>query len=218
MHYSCDRIKEQIVEIKNIPNVTQAVLKEYARITTELNNLQAANENFKTFDGLKKTAKDYVDTRDEVIARQLSEIQDVVNKQMKEITTQIVREKKLISHALHLEKMSSYLFETKGDDGSGAGQRGLITFDLANMEVSNIPFVVHDADLMELVEKPILTELIKYYDSVKNQKRQAFVSFRSYEFYAEEIRSTIEKCKVIQLEANGQELFGWAWNKEKDNE
>ena len=28
------KIKEQIAEIKNIPNVTQAVLKEYARITT----------------------------------------------------------------------------------------------------------------------------------------------------------------------------------------
>lgn len=212
------KIKEQIAEIKNIPNVTQAVLNEYARITTELNNLQAANENYKTFDELKKTAKNYAETRDKIIARQLSEIQDIVNKKMKEITTQIVRDKKLISPVLQLEKMKSYSFETKGDDGSGAGQRGLITFDLANMEVSNIPFIVHDADLMDPVEKPVLTELIKYYDSVKNQKRQAFVSFRSYEFYAEEIRPTIEKCKVIQLEANGQELFGWAWNKEKENE
>lgn len=212
------KIKEQIVEIKNIPNVTQAVLNEYARITTELNNLQAANENYKTFDELKKTAKNYAETRDEIIARQLSEIQDIVNKRMKEITTKIVRDKKLISPVLQLEKMKSYSFETKGDDGSGAGQRGLITFDLANMEVSNIPFIVHDADLMDPVEKPVLTELIKYYDSVNNQKKQAFVSFRSYEFYAEEIRPTIEKCKVIQLEANGQELFGWAWNKEKENE
>lgn len=212
------KIKEQIAKIKNIPNVTQAVLKEYARITTELNNLQAANENYKTFNGLKKTAKDYANARDEIIVKQLSEIQDIVNNKMKEIPTQIVRDKKLISPALHLEKISSYSFDTKGDDGSGAGQRGLITFDLANMEVSDIPFVIHDADLMDPVEKPILTELIKYYDSVKNQKKQAFVSFRSYEFYAEEIRPTIEKCKVIQLEANGQELFGWAWNKEKENE
>ena len=44
------------------------------------------------------------------------------------------------------------------------------------------------------------------------------MSFRSYEFYAEDIRSTIEKCKVIKLEAGGQELFGWAWNKENQNE
>lgn len=126
------KTKEQIAEIKNIPNVTEAVLKEYARITTELNNLQAANENYKTLDRLKKTAKDYAETRNEIIARQLLEIQDIVNKKMKEITTQIVRDKKLISLVLQLKKMKSYSIETKGDDGSGAGQRGLITFDLAN--------------------------------------------------------------------------------------
>lgn len=62
------KIKEQIAEIKNIPNVTQAVLKEYARITTELNNLKAAN-NYTTFGQLKKTAKEYAETRDRIIAR-----------------------------------------------------------------------------------------------------------------------------------------------------
>ena len=212
------KIKEQIAEIKNIPNVTQAVLKEYARITTELNNLKAANENYTTFGQLKKTAKEYAETRDRIIASQLSDIQDIVNDKMKEITVKIVRDKNLIPPRLNLEKINSYTFETKGDDGSGAGQRGLITFDLANMAVSNIPFVVHDADLMDPIEKPTLTALIRYYDSIKEQKKQAFVSFRSYEFYAEEIRTTIEKCKVIELESGGYELFGWAWNKENQNE
>lgn len=212
------KIKEQIAEIKNIPNVTQAVLKEYARITTELNNLKTANENYTTFGQLKKTAKEYAETRDRIIASQLSDIQDVVNDKMKEITVKIVRDKNLIPPRLNLEKINSYTFETKGDDGSGAGQRGLITFDLANMAVSNIPFVVHDADLMDPIEKPTLTALIRYYDSIKEQKKQAFVSFRSYEFYAEEIRTTIEKCKVIELESGGYELFGWAWNKENQNE
>lgn len=73
------KIKEQIAAIKTIPNVTQAVLKEYARITTELNNLRSANANFKTYDQLKKTAKAYSETRDEVIAAQLSDIQDSIN-------------------------------------------------------------------------------------------------------------------------------------------
>ena len=136
---------------------------------------------------------------------------------MKEITVKIVRDKNLIPPRLNLEKINSYTFETKGDDGSGAGQRSLITFDLANMAVSNIPFVVHDADLMDPIEKPTLTALIRYYDSIKKQKKQAFVSFRSYEFYAEEIRIIIEKCKVIELESGGYELFGWAWNKENQN-
>ncbi len=39
-------IKEQITEIKNVPNVSQAILREFAQITTELNNLRKANENY----------------------------------------------------------------------------------------------------------------------------------------------------------------------------
>ena len=45
-----EKIKEQIVVVKNIPSVTQAVLKEYAGIITELNNLRSAIANYKTFD------------------------------------------------------------------------------------------------------------------------------------------------------------------------
>lgn len=212
------KIKEQIAAIKNIPNVTQAVLKEYARITTELNNLRSANANYKTFDGLKKTAKEYAATRDAVIADQLSDIQSWINDKMKEITTRIVQDEHLIPPRLQLEKLNAYSFETKGDGGSGTAYRGLITFDLANMYTSDIPFVVHDADLMDPIEKPTLTELVKEYDSVKKDDRQVFVSFRSYEFYAEEARPIIESCMVIQLEAKGQELFGWAWNKEAEKE
>lgn len=52
-----EKIKEQIVAVKNIPNVTQAVLKEYAGIITELNNLRSAIANYKTFDQLKKYQK-----------------------------------------------------------------------------------------------------------------------------------------------------------------
>ena len=211
------KIKEQIAAIKTIPNVTQAVLKEYARITTELNNLRSANANFKTYDQLKKTAKAYSETRDEVIAAQLSDIQDSINQKMKEITARIVRDAHLIPPRLELTKLNAYSFETKGDGGSGAALRGLITFDLANMDLSNIPFVVHDADLMDPIEKPTLTELIKEYDSVKKYGRQVFVSFRSYEFYAKEARPILKSCRVIELEAKGKELFGWAWNKEKDN-
>lgn len=212
------KIKEQIAEIKNIPNVTQAVLKEYARITTELNNLRSANANFKTYDRLKKTAKEYADTRNEVISEQLSEIEDLINDMMKKITVRIVKDEHLIPPRLNLEKINSYTFETKGDGGSGTTLRGLITFDLANMYTSKIPFVIHDADLMDPIEKPTLTELIKEYDSVKEDGRQVFVSFRSFEFYSDDVRPILERCKVIQLEAKGEELFGWAWNKEDNKE
>lgn len=208
------RIKEQIAEVQSIPNVTQAVLKEYARITTELNNIREANKNFKTFEELKKTAAEYASTRDEVIATQLYEIQKIINDKMREITARIVKNDVQRPPTLNLEKLGKYSFSTKDDGGSGAQFRGLITFDLANMEVSGIPFIVHDSDLLDPIEKPALTEIIKEYDAVKERGQQTFVSFRSLDFYAEEAQPMIKQCKVIELSGNGNQLFGRGWNKE----
>lgn len=208
------KIKEQIAEIKSIPNVTQVVLKEYARITSELFNVQEANKNFKTLERLKSLAQEYAQMRDEVIERQLSDIQTQVNDKMREISARILKNTTQRSPELKLEKLGKYSFSTRDDGGSGAQFRGLITFDLANMELSDIPFIVHDSDLLDPIEKPALTEIIKEYNAVGVRGQQAFVSFRSLDFYAVEAQPIITGCKVIELSSGGNELFGRAWNKE----
>lgn len=210
------KIQDEIAEIKIIPNVSQAVLKEYTNLSLELQNLYTANNNFTIFENLKENAKKCEDARDKVISNKLTDIQNKINNAMMTITNRIVKGKHLIPPHLLLETINKYTFETKGDGGSGTAYRGLITFDLANMSLLHIPFLVHDADLMDPIEKNTLTELVKEYDSVKNDEKQVFVSFRSYEFYAKEIKPLLESCLVIHLEANGKELFGWAWNKEEN--
>ena len=69
---------------------------------------------------------------------------------------------------------------------------------------------------MDPIEKPTLTEIVREYSTISNSGRQAFVSFRSYEFYAQEVHPIIREHQVIQLSANGNELFGWAWNKKQE--
>lgn len=209
------RIKKQIAEIKSIPNVTQAALQQYAQIITELNTIRQANSNYSSYVQLRKTAEEYAEDRDAMITHQVSFIQTTINDKMREITARILKSKDKVPPRLTIEKLSKYTLETKEDGGSGALLRALITFDLANMEVSNIPFIVHDADLMDPIEKPTLTEIVREYIAIVNSGRQAFVSFRSYEFYAKEARPIIKDHQVIQLSANGNELFGWAWNKKR---
>lgn len=210
------KIQDEIAEIKIIPNVSQAVLKEYTNLSLELQNLYTANDNFTIFGDLKENAKQCEDARDKVISNKLIDIQNKINNAMMIITNRIVKGNHLIPPHLFLEKINKYTFETKGDGGSGTAYRGLITFDLANMDLLHIPFIIHDADLMDPIAKNTLTELVKEYDSVKNDEKQVFASFRSFEFYEEEIRPLLKSCMVIHLEANGKELFGWAWNKEEN--
>ena len=144
-----DAIQEQITEIKNVPNVSQAILKEFAQITTELNNLRKANRNYDELQRLKQVAADYAATRDTIIADELLIIKNTVNREMDSITLEILGDATHMPPVLKLEKLNKYTFKTPNDGGTGAQYRGLITFDLANMAVTPIPFVVHDSVLQK---------------------------------------------------------------------
>lgn len=211
-------IQEQITEIKNVPNVSQAILREFAQITTELNNLRRANENYDELQRLKKVAADYAETRDAVIADELLNIETTINQQMRSISLEILGDATHMPPILRLEKLNKYTFRTPNDGGTGAQYRGLITFDLANMAVAPVPFVVHDSVLLKNIERTVFSAIIKVYDAQKWQGKQVFMAYDTLDAYDKETRELIEKNAVLHLSPEGNELFGWAWNKEGQHE
>lgn len=207
-------IQEQIAEVKNVPNVSQAILREFARITTELSNLRKANENYNELERLKQVAADYAKTRDSVIAAELSTIESAVNQQMRGLTLEILGDITHMPPNLRLEKLNKYTFNTPNDGGTGAQYRGLITFDLANMAVAPVPFVVHDSVLLKNIERAVFSAIIKVYNNQKQQGKQVFMAYDTLDAYDKETRELLEENAVLQLSPGGNELFGWAWNKE----
>lgn len=206
-------IQEQITEIKNVPNVPQALLKEFAQITTELNNLRKANDNFDELQRLKQVAIDYAATRDAVIADELLAIESNVNQQMRNITLAILGDETHMPPVLRLEKLNKYVFNTPNDGGTGAQYRGLITFDLANMNATPIPFVVHDSVLLKNIERTVFSAIIKVYHGYRQLGKQVFMTYDTLDAYDKGTRELIEENAVLQLSPGGNELFGWAWNK-----
>lgn len=213
-----DAIQEQITEIKNVPNVSQAILKEFAQITTELNNLRKANRNYDELQRLKQVAADYAATRDTIIADELLIIKNTVNREMDSITLEILGDATHMPPVLKLEKLNKYTFKTPNDGGTGAQYRGLITFDLANMAVTPIPFVVHDSVLLKNIERTVFSSIIKVYHNQRQQGKQVFMAYDTLDAYDKETRELVEENAVLQLSPGGNELFGWAWNKERQDE
>lgn len=211
-------IQEQITEIKNVPNVSQAILKEFAQITTELNNLRKANRNYDELQRLKQVAADYAATRDTIIADELLIIKNTVNREMDSITLEILGDATHMPPVLKLEKLNKYTFKTPNDGGTGAQYRGLITFDLANMAVTPIPFVVHDSVLLKNIERAVFSAIIKVYHNQRQQGKQVFMVYDTLDAYDKETRELVEENAVLQLSPGGNELFGWAWNKERQDE
>ena len=173
------RIKNQITEIKNVPNVSQAILKEFAQLSTELNNFREANHNYDELERLKAMAAPPI---------------------------------------LRLEKLNKYTFNTPNDGGTGAQYRGLINFDLANMLAAPIPFVVHDSILLKNIDKPVFSEIVRVYEKQKEHGKQVFLVYDTLASYDAGAQRILEKNAVLRLSPAGNELFGWAWNKEEKND
>lgn len=212
------RIQNEVREIENIPNVSQAILREFAKITIELNNLRESNKNYDELERLKKVATDYAETRDTVIHNQLMAIESIINQAMKEISRAILKDETHFPPVLRLEKLNKYTFNTPNDGGTGAQYRGLITFDLANMGVTSVPFVVHDSVLLKNIERPVFAAIMRVYAEQEDKGKQVFMAYDTLDSYGTETRKLIESNAVLELSPGGNELFGWAWNKEKKDE
>lgn len=208
------KIKEQIKAIKNIPNVSQAILRQFAQITTQLHNLREANQNFDELERLQKEVVDFTETRDKIIASLLTQIEDTVNQEMYNITMTIFNNAKHLPPRLYLETINKYRFKTPNDGGTGAQYRGLITFDLANLAVAPIPFLVHDSILLKNIEKIVFAEIIKLYLAQAEIGKQVFLAYDMLDDYDEETQKTLKVQAVLELSPGGNELFGWAWNEE----
>ena len=213
------RLKEEVASIKKIPNVSAAILKEYARIMTELNNLQEANKNYEEHERLNKVAKEYAENRDNVIKDQLFAIQSAINQEMRAITNHILGKEKQ-SPILRFEGLTKYSFETPNDGGTGAQFRGVITFDLANLRLTTLPFIVHDSVVLKNLSKDTLAKIVKQYASFSSQegmeKKQIFISYDSLDSYDADTEKIMKDHAVLELSPNGNELFGWPWNKEAE--
>ena len=48
--------------------------------------------------------------------------------------------------------------------------------------------------------------------------KQVFMAYDTLDSYGEDTRKLVRGNMVLELSPDGNELFGWAWNKEKKDE
>lgn len=212
------RINKEAEEIKKIPNVSETILKEYAKITTELNNLLGANKNYDRMNELNALVAEYAETRDKVIRNQLFSIETMVNQNMREISALLLIDERHMPPVLRMEKLNKYTFNTPNDGGTGAQYRGVIIFDLANMDLSPLPFIVHDMQMLLHIEKKVPSEIIRAYEAQGQSGKRVFIAFARLDTYDAGTKKTMMGHCALELSTDGNELFGRAWNKETESE
>lgn len=201
-------LEAKLKDQKSLPNVTQAILEKYSNLQNELTNIQKANDNFIKADQLKERKDTLKAELNHLIVDVITQFQDDLNKRMHQLNDEIYNGRKT-SPTLNISDTDHYTFFTPKDGGTGSKYKGLVLFDLAVLELTKLPVIIHDSILLKQIEDFALEKILQLYTKTK---KQVFIALDKGTSYTQDAQEILAKNTVLTLEPGGSELFGRAWN------
>ena len=104
----------------------------------------------------------------------------------------------------------TYDFFTYDDTGTGIAYKGLVVFDLSVLNLTALPFIIHDSLVLKQISDHAISKIMDLYN---NQGKQVFISLDKQSSYGENTAAFLEQNAVLKMYPNGGELFGWSWGR-----
>lgn len=206
-------VEEQLADYKEIPDISEALLKRHHQISDRLSELKTANENYNKRSKAIEEFKQADAKLQTAVSSRTSRLQKLVNDKMDEINNSF-ENGQFYPPILQINNLKSYAFNTPNDTGTGSRFKGVAIFDLAILESTSLPVLVHDSIMFTNVEEPATATLLKLYEQQTN--KQVFIAFDKFDNRGDEIYEILDRNKVLQLSDEPHALFGRQWNKKGD--
>ncbi len=139
--------------------------------------------------------------------RILKLIEDTINDKSRSNVTIIYSEERR-NPVLKLSQ-NSYSFEVVEDTGTGKAYSNLILLDLAFLETTILPFLIHDSVLFKNIQNDAIARLIDLYEVTG---KQVFIAIDEIEKYGHTAESKLKALKVLNLD-NENVLYIEDWRK-----
>ena len=107
-----------------------------------------------------------------------------------------------------VESATLYLF-VENIQYTGTSFKNMIIYDLAVLNMTNLPILIHDSYLLKQIADMPLEKLLQQYNK---SKKQIFIALDKIESYTIESQRILKEKKVLELSDNGNELFGYSWS------
>lgn len=164
-------------------------------------------ETYETRQQLRKDKKSAEAMYNEMVRKVLTDIEFSLNKEMERLNKIILNDDKKAPRISLTPK--SYSVFCEDDTGTGTGFRALVIFDLAILNLTATPFLIHDSLLFKNVEDDAISGLMSVYE---NEHKQVFISIDKVPSYPQEVQDVVKRNKVLELSYN-HPLYGQLWNR-----
>ncbi|MDO5295545.1 MAG: DUF2326 domain-containing protein [bacterium] len=205
-----ENIAQLEAEINQVPcqnSLSKAVLERYAALDREKHELDLANQNYVIAQELAENAKQ---SREELKERknvQLSALQQKLNAEMARINDIISEGRKTAPNIEMKDK--SYTFVTPKDGGTGTQYKSMIIFDLALLNLTCLPLIIHDSAALKHIEDISVEKILGLYAA---SPKQVFIALDKCGSYTAVAQKILRDTKVLQLGEGEGALFGRTWN------
>lgn len=191
--------------IKN-PKISKTILNRHAEYLLERKTCEVYNESYIKKNKLNeekiKYKKDFVDQKQQC----LREVSDLINEEMKRINYYIC-EGKYNSPVINFTE-KNYDFFTPDDTGTGMSYKGLIIFDLAVLNLTVLPILIHDSVILKQISDDAIEKIIDLYTKCG---KQIFIAFDKQDSYTDRAIRILNENSILKLNRGGFELFGKSW-------
>lgn len=203
----------QKINNQQAPNIQTALLNEYADKMAKLNQLKNENKNYNEKLRLNNDKQSQQNVLRSTVNTELKEVESSLNKKMADLNTEICGSNSFQPPHIELGP-KQYSYETINDQGTGTSYKGLILFDQACLELTALPFFIHDSLLFSNIEVNRKNKIIKMYS---NETKQIFIAIDTTDLLSPDVQHIIEEHSVLRLERGGKELFGRSWNEQRSS-
>lgn len=201
-------IDQRLKNYKSTPYVSDTIIKRHSYITSRLQKLIEANENFTQKNNAVTEYKTADDNLTRVTSSVVKTIQDKINKQMETYNKNIRRTdgKTNYSPVLDINALKGYSFYTPHDTGTGTRFKGVAIFDYTVLNQTPLPAFIHDSIIFNSIENDTLLDLFTLYNNQRN--KQIFIAFDNPYTRGEELKKILLDTQVLSLSKEPNALFG----------
>lgn len=200
------KIVEQIRAVAANNNPTDLAVDRLVATKYDIDKLIQGKSSYELVQLLTSDYKQSRDLYEKILDDILNRIMFDINKEMESLNNTILGEGK--KSPLIKISPTRYSIKSEDDTGTGTNYRVLITFDLAVLNLTALPVLIHDSLLFKNVEDDSLDGVLSLYE--QNSEKQVFISIDKVGSYGEQVQGIVERHQVLKL-SEEHPLYGKSW-------
>lgn len=218
----------QILALGETVQMDETTYQKSLEVDGRVNQLKEQIRAYDTKLQLDAEKKELRERMKSSIPERLNQIAETFNECMEEINNALYPEgERKVCPQFQFKpgtKGITYAFNHEGDTGSGAKSRHLAIFDVAVLETTPLPYLIHDSAIIKLVAHAPVRELLQVYSNTKeltsgaDEPKQVFFSFDATKSYGQRAEELVEHSRVIHLGDGSETLYGFSWNTQPPEE